>query len=80
MLRLRKLKADYEALDRQGAISAIGTHLRQGEVLTGLLYLEDEAGDLHAHLDTVHVPLNQLGVAELCPGSAALDRINATLR
>ena len=80
VLRLRKLKADYEALDRQGAISAIGTHLRQGEVLTGLLYLEDEAGDLHAHLDTVHVPLNQLGVAELCPGSAALDRINATLR
>ena len=80
VLKLRKLKADYEARDRQGAISAIGTHLRQGEVLTGLLYLEDEAGDLHSHLNTVEVPLNRLGVAELCPGAAALDRINASLR
>ena len=77
---LRKLKADFEPRDRQGAMSAIGTHLRQGEVLTGLLYLEDEAADLHGHLNTVQAPLNQLGAPELCPGSAALAKINQSLR
>ena len=61
-------------------MSAIGTHLRQGEVLTGLLYLEDEAADLHGHLNTVQPPLNTLGAAELCPGRDALQRINAALR
>ncbi|MET0509858.1 MAG: 2-oxoacid:ferredoxin oxidoreductase subunit beta [Burkholderiaceae bacterium] len=80
VLRLRKLKADYEPRDRQGAMSAIGTHLRQGEVLTGLLYLENEAADLHGHLNTVQAPLNQLGAPELCPGSAALAKINQSLR
>jgi 2-oxoglutarate ferredoxin oxidoreductase subunit beta len=28
----------------------------------------------------VETPLNALGEAELCPGSAALDKINASLR
>jgi 2-oxoglutarate ferredoxin oxidoreductase subunit beta len=52
----------------------------QGEVATGLLYLDPEPRDLHAHLNTVAQPFNQLGVAELCPGAAALARINASLR
>ena len=36
--------------------------------------------DLHAHLDTVETPLNTLDEKALCPGSAALDKINASLR
>ena len=36
--------------------------------------------DLHGHLNTVDAPLNALGEKELCPGSAALDKINASLR
>jgi 2-oxoglutarate ferredoxin oxidoreductase subunit beta len=35
---------------------------------------------LHAHLDTVETPLNTLGADTLCPGSAALDKFNASLR
>ena len=31
-------------------------------------------------LNTVPTPLNQLGEAELCPGSSVLDQINAALR
>jgi 2-oxoglutarate ferredoxin oxidoreductase subunit beta len=51
-----------------------------GEVVTGLLYVDPEAVDLHQHINTVDTPLNQLGVRELCPGSVALERINASLR
>ena len=39
-----------------------------------------EPEDLHAHLNTVDAPLNQLGERELCPGSAALEKFNASLR
>jgi 2-oxoglutarate/2-oxoacid ferredoxin oxidoreductase subunit beta len=51
-----------------------------GEVVTGLLYVDPDAVDLHQHINTVDTPLNQLGASELCPGSVALERINASLR
>ena len=35
---------------------------------------------MHRHLNTVETPLNQLGDAELCPGAAVLESINASLR
>jgi 2-oxoglutarate ferredoxin oxidoreductase subunit beta len=35
---------------------------------------------LHTHLNTVDTPLNTLDAEALCPGSAALDKINAGLR
>jgi 2-oxoglutarate ferredoxin oxidoreductase subunit beta len=55
-------------------------HAAKGQIVTGLLYVDPEAQDLHAHLDTVETPLNTLGKKALCPGSAALDKINASLR
>ena len=51
-----------------------------GEIVTGLLYVDPQAEDLHDALDTVDAPLNALGEAELCPGSAALAKVNASLR
>mgnify|MGYP000617870882 CR=1 FL=1 len=36
--------------------------------------------DLHAALNTVHKPLNTLAERELCPGTAALEKINAGLK
>jgi len=55
-------------------------HAAKGQIVTGLLYIDPEADDLHAHLNTVDTPLNALGSGKLCPGSAALDKINASLR
>ena len=51
-----------------------------GEIVTGLLYLRPDADDLHRMLNTVDVPLNQLGEKELIPGAAALEKFNASLR
>ena len=51
-----------------------------GEIVTGLLYVDESAEDLHRHLTTVEVPLNQLEDSELCPGSALLEALNASLR
>jgi 2-oxoglutarate ferredoxin oxidoreductase subunit beta len=79
-LALRKLNAEYDVHDKLAAMSFLQHHAAKGQIVTGLLYVEDEAEDLHGHLDTVDAPLNTLGEKELCPGSAALDKINASLR
>ena len=80
VLRLRKLHANYDPTDRVAAMSYMHARAAEGELVTGLLYLEAEAGDLHAALNTSARPLNSLGKADLCPGAAALEQINARLR
>ena len=50
------------------------------EVRQHLLLLGRSQPDLHEALDTVAVPLNQLGERELCPGKAALEKFNQSLR
>ena len=80
VLRLRKLDPDYDPTDRVAAMNYVHSHEARGEIVTGLLYVDPDCEDLHAHLGTVQTPLNRLGEKELCPGSAALERINASLR
>jgi 2-oxoglutarate ferredoxin oxidoreductase subunit beta len=80
VLRLHKIAADYEPTDRVAAMNYLQSHHAKGEVVTGLLYLDPDAGDLHGHLNTVATPLNGLTEAELCPGAGALEKINASLR
>jgi 2-oxoglutarate ferredoxin oxidoreductase subunit beta len=55
-------------------------HAAKGQVVTGLLYVDPDSEDLHTHLDTIETPLNTLEARDLCPGTAALEKINASLR
>ena len=80
MLRLRKLNTDYDPTDRYAAMSYMQQHTAQGEVVTGLLYVDALATDLHTTLNTCETPLNALGTRDLNPGNAALQKINASLR
>jgi 2-oxoglutarate ferredoxin oxidoreductase subunit beta len=79
-IALRKLKQDYDVHDRHAAITHLLTSQAAGEIVTGLLYAEEGAQDLHDAMNTVETPLNALGEAELCPGTSALNKINAGLR
>jgi 2-oxoglutarate ferredoxin oxidoreductase subunit beta len=79
-LALRKLDADYDVHDRLAAMTFLQRHAAEGQVVTGLLFVEPESEDMHAHLGTVEAPLNSLNTPDLCPGSAALEKINAGLR
>ena len=80
IIKLRKLHADYDPSDKINAQAMISSAAHKGEVLTGLLYVNPDAQDLHAHLNTYEAPFNKLGEKDLCPGSAMLDKINAALR
>src|SRR4030088_1417248 len=79
-IALRKIAADYDPHDPIGGMSFLQKHAAKGQIVTGLLYVDQDADDLHANLDTVDTPLNRLDEKALCPGSAALDKINASLR
>jgi 2-oxoglutarate ferredoxin oxidoreductase subunit beta len=77
---LHKVAADYDATDRIRAMNYLAERQAEGQVVTGLLYVDPEPQDLHANLGTVVAPLNRLGERELCPGAAALEKFNASLR
>lgn len=79
-IALRKLGADYDVHDRRAATNFLLERQEAGEVVTGLLFVEKDSDDLHANLGTVETPLNKLGERELCPGSATLEKFNASLR
>jgi len=79
-LRLRKLADDYDPHDRVRALAYVQHKQIEGEVVTGLLYLDKNASDCHAILETVDEPLNALNEVDLCPGDAALKSVNASFR
>ena len=80
VLRLRKLSNDYDVHDRIAAMTYLQQRHAVGEIVTGLLYVDPEPEDLHQHMNTVSTPFNELNEAALCPGSAALEKLNASLR
>ncbi len=80
VLLLRKLGTEYDPTDRIGAMNHLHERHALGEIVTGLLYVDEGAEDMHRNLNTVETPLNQLDDADLCPGSLALDALNASLR
>ncbi|MGH7044652.1 MAG: thiamine pyrophosphate-dependent enzyme, partial [Acetobacteraceae bacterium] len=79
-LRLRKLSDDYDVHDRVAAMDYLQRRHAEGEVVTGLLYVDPEPRDLHHHMNTVATPFNALDDAALVPGAAALAKLNAGLR
>ncbi len=80
LLRLRKLAGDYDISSRAEALGFLQHHHAKGEIVTGLLYRDPEPEEMHCYLKTTATPLNALTEATLCPGSAALDKLNASLR
>ena len=80
LLRLRSLHAGYDPTDRHKAMACMQEYQVRGEIATGLLYVDPLATDLHTALNTSAKPLNSLDETGLCPGPAALEKLNAALR
>ena len=80
ILRLRKVDENYDANNRIAAMNYSQEHHARGEVVTGLLYVDPHPEDMHGYMNTVEGSFNRLGERELCPGSAMLAKLNASLR
>src|SRR5262249_40315333 len=73
-LALRKIDVDYDVHDRLAAMNFLQQHAAKGQVVTGVLYLDEKPEDLHNHLNPTETPLNALSEKDLCPGSAGLGK------
>jgi 2-oxoglutarate/2-oxoacid ferredoxin oxidoreductase subunit beta len=80
VVRLRKVDEDYNPIDRDTAYAYIRERQAAGEIVTGLLYLSPDAGDVHEQNNTVAMPLAQLPHDQLCPGSAELEKLQRGFR
>jgi 2-oxoglutarate ferredoxin oxidoreductase subunit beta len=74
-VRLRKVAADYDPTDRKAVTAYLQEHQSSGEIPMGLLFLDDSGVEMHAAAKTVKRPLAQVPYEELCPGSAALRKL-----
>ena len=73
---LHKLNKTYDPGSRRKAIGKINDSRDKGEIVTGLIYLDQNEEDLHDTLHTCEKPLNQLGKRDLSPGRKHLRQIN----
>ena len=80
MLKLAKLHEHYDPSDRVAALAHLQGATARGEIVTGLLYVDADAEDLHGNLGTIDRALNRMNEKELCPGAAALEAVNAEYR
>ena len=79
-IRLRKTRDDYDPCDREAAFSYVKRRMREGEYLTGLLFVETDGREMHEVNRTVEAPLNAAGFESLCPGRETLGKILARYR
>jgi 2-oxoglutarate ferredoxin oxidoreductase subunit beta len=75
-----KVPADYDPTDRKAVMSYMMDRQKNGEVATGLLYIDPSSVDAHDMNKTVATPLAEMPFEDLCPGSAALDKLQAGFR
>jgi 2-oxoglutarate ferredoxin oxidoreductase subunit beta len=77
---LRKIAKDFEVGNRGEAISYVRAHQRAGEIVTGLLYVDEGEPDLHEVNGTTETPLNAVPYETLCPGTDALAALQDRFR
>lgn len=80
LINLHKLATDWDPFDKRSAMNAIQNAKETREILTGLIFLDENQTELHDILNTTDTPLNQLTESELCPGNDVLKSINARFR
>lgn len=80
VVMLHKIDPELDIHSRRSALRLIKDYQAEGKVLTGLLFVDPDSRDIHETMNTTKTPLRNLSEKELCPGSAALEEINQTLR
>lgn len=79
VLKLNKLQSTWDPSSKESAVLRMHQANEKGEILTGLIYYNNNSLDLHQILNTNSKPLNQLSEIELCPGISKLEEINKSL-
>jgi len=75
VVRFKGVPSDYDPTDRETVYDYLHEHQGKGEVVTGLLYVDESVPDLHELSQTPDAALTTIPYDRLCPGSAALDEL-----
>lgn len=79
-LRLRKLEEDYDPTNKVGAVTRMNEAKRDGEILTGVLYVNPEAPTFLDMLNLTDDPLATLPQSVVRPGREVLEQVMEELR
>ena len=79
-LRLRKLEEDYDPTDKVRAITRMNEAKREGEILTGVLYVNTQAPTFLDMLNLIDDPLATLPQSVIRPGREVLEQVMEELR
>ncbi len=74
-LVLRKVDQEYDPTSRAAAFKYLRQRFNEGEIVTGLLYIDDERREMHDLMGNVDRPLSELELGTLHPGKAGLRKI-----
>ncbi|MGH9662517.1 MAG: 2-oxoacid:ferredoxin oxidoreductase subunit beta [Bryobacteraceae bacterium] len=80
LLRIKKLARDYDPTDKLRALATLHEAAKNGEVLTGVLYVDTSKPTLLDMLDLADEPLATLPQSRTRPPRAALDEVMEELR
>ena len=72
---LRKAEKEFSPLNKSDSIRIIREAADEGEMLTGLLYIDENTPDFTEMENTVKKPLNEIPFGDLCPGSKTLTSL-----
>jgi 2-oxoglutarate/2-oxoacid ferredoxin oxidoreductase subunit beta len=75
VVRFKGVPPDYDPTNREKVQSYLQEHHGNGEVVTGLLYVDESVADVHEMNQTPDVALTSIPYEKLCPGAAALDQL-----
>ncbi len=80
VVRFKGVPKDYDPTNRKKVIAYLEEHQGKGEVVTGMLYLDESVPDLHEMNKTADTALSKLPYEKLCPGAAELEKLQEEFR
>jgi len=72
---LRKVDPNYDPTSRAAAFKYLREHFNAGEIITGLLYINESRQEMNDLMGNVDTPLAHLPLDTLCPGKGELKKI-----
>lgn len=75
VVRFRRVPEHYDPTNRETAYAYVREHQARGEIVTGLLHIQEYAAEMHELSGTIQTPLAELPFEALCPGSGALAEL-----
>ena len=79
VVRFTAVPKDYDPRDRRNVFDYLERNHTSGNIVTGLLFIDESVGDVHETNQTSEVPLSKLPYEKLCPGAAELAALQNEL-